>query len=161
MAFRKGENQLTNTQPYWVVVADASRAVIYSREKRRDPLVQSLILENQESRKKAGELLADRGGRSFDSHGQGRHTLGKEETGPKREVTLAFARELTRIVDKAKQSGECREFGLIAAPEFLGMLRNAMSRSVNLVPSFEIDKNVVDYDAEEISDLIDRVLSNS
>lgn len=156
MNFTNADKRMSTAGPFWVVVADASRAVIYSRERRRSPLVQSLVVENEASRKKAGELLADKGGRSFDSHGEGRHTMAKEETGPKRQAALAFAKEIAGFISQATQVGNCKEFGVIAAPKFLGLLRTEMSSGHSVMPSFEIDKNVVTHDAADISDLIER-----
>ena len=49
---------------YWIVVADESQAIIYTRNMRRGPLQKLLSLDNAAGRKKTGELLADRGGRS-------------------------------------------------------------------------------------------------
>ena len=129
---------------HWVVVANESKAVVYSREKRRSPLNERLVIENETAREKTGDILADKGGRSFDSHGQGRHTMAKEETGPKRHEALAFARKIVDAVERATRRGDCRDFGLIAAPEFLGMMRHELSGSRAIRPTFEIDKNVVE-----------------
>jgi protein required for attachment to host cells len=137
-------------------VANESRAVLYSREKRHSPLNERLVIENETAREKTADILADKGGRSFDSHGQGRHTMAKEETGPKRQEALAFARKIVAALDKAAQRGDCRDFGLIAAPEFLGMIRHELSGTRNIQPIFEIDKNVVGRDPKKISDLIER-----
>ena len=141
---------------HWVVVANESRAVLYSREKQRSPLIERLVLDNESAREKTGDILADKGGRSFDSHGYGRHTMSKEVTGPKRQEALAFARRIVAAVEKATRRGDCSDFGLIAAPEFLGMMRHELSGSAKVQPVFEIDKNVVGSDAKKISALIER-----
>ena len=149
---------MTNLGKHWVVVANESKAVVYSREKQRSPLSERLVIENETAREKTGDILADKGGRSFDSHGQGRHTMAKEETGPKRHEALAFARRIVDTVERATRRGDCRDFGLIAAPEFLGMMRHELSGSREIRPTFQIDKNVVERDPEKISALIERSL---
>jgi len=72
----------------WIVVADESRAYVYERKSVAGPLQELFNLENEVGRMKSGELLADRGGRSFDSHGQGRHTMTKEKAGPKKRASF-------------------------------------------------------------------------
>lgn len=150
------DRQLTDVGRNWVVVANASKAIIFSRENRRDALTQSLILENTSSRKKVGELQADKGGRSFDSHGKGRHTIEQEKSGPKQQLASIFAQEIVDVVNRAAKLNRCTSFGVIAAPEFLGLLREAMSHGHSLMPTFEIDKNVVQCNAAEIGDLVER-----
>ena len=59
---------------FLVVVADESKAVVYRRATRSGPLQEIFTFNNEAARLKTGELLADKGGRSFDSHGHGRHT---------------------------------------------------------------------------------------
>jgi hypothetical protein len=56
---------------YLVVVADEYRAIIYARDTLTGPLRKLRTFTNETARMKTGELLSDRGGRSFDSHGQG------------------------------------------------------------------------------------------
>ena len=59
----------------WVVVADASRAEIYSRQKRFSQLEPVQHLIEPEARSKEQELASDAPGRAFDSRGEGRHCL--------------------------------------------------------------------------------------
>ena len=70
---------------YLVVVADESRADLYKRERLRGPMELARTFENEAARLKTDELLADRGGRAFDSHGHGRHTM--SPSGPARNST--------------------------------------------------------------------------
>ena len=65
----------TPVEKNWIIVADESLARIFSQEKKFGPLRQVAELSNADARKKTGDMISDRGGRSFDSHGQGRHTM--------------------------------------------------------------------------------------
>lgn len=141
---------------YWIVAADESRAIFYKREKRRAPLQEFLSLENEVGRKKAGELLADRGGRSFDSFGTGRHTMGIEKDDPKRHAAIAFAKQIAERIGKATHDGRCRDYALIAAPRFLGLLRDEISRKCKAVPFKTVDKDVVGQDPVVLQKLIDQ-----
>jgi protein required for attachment to host cells len=140
---------------YWVVVADESRAIFYTRDTRRAPLLEFLALDNEVGRKKAGEILADRGGRSFDSVGAGRHTVAVEKADPKKHAATAFARQIAERIGKVTHDGSCRGYALIAAPRFLGMLRDAVSRRCQFEPFKTIDKDVVGQDSAVLQKLVD------
>ena len=140
---------------YWVVVADESRATIYTRKAKRSPLIELLALDNEMGRKKAGEILSDRGGRSFDSFGAGRHTMAAEKADPKKHAATVFAKQIAERIAKVVHDGSCRGYALIAAPRFLGMLREAVSRKCNVEPFKTIDKDVVGQDAAVLQKLID------
>lgn len=140
---------------YWIVVADESHAVIYTRSTRRGPLQKLISLDNAAGRKKTGELLADRGGRSYDSFGTGRHTMVKEKTDPKKHVAMAFAKQIAERVGKVTHDGSCRGYALLAPPRFLGMLRDAVSNSCKFEPFKTIDKEVVDKDTAFLKKLVD------
>lgn len=140
---------------HWIVVADESRAIVYGREFRRSPINELFVLDNAVAREKTADMITDKGGRSFDSHGHGRHTMAKEDTGPKQQQASVFAKDIVASVVHAQRNGDCRDFGLIAAPAFLGKLRDAISVAKNVDPEFEIDKNVVGKDV----DFIERLLS--
>ena len=71
---------------FLVVVADESKAVVYRRGTLSGPLQEVTTFENETARLKTGEILADKGGRSFDSHGHGRHTMANEKADPKKHL---------------------------------------------------------------------------
>jgi len=138
----------------WVIVADESAATVYFRKSRRGPLTELFSLTNEVARKKIGDLISDRGGRSFDSHGQGRHTMAKEKTGPKKHAAIAFAKKIANRTNKAIHDGTCDEIALIAAPRFLGILRDALSKTGNVDAAVTIDKEMVGQDVAVIEKLL-------
>ena len=145
---------LLNKKTTWIVVADEAAATVYERKARHGPLTELFGLANEAGRKKTGELLADRGGRAFDSHGQGRHTMAKEKDSPKRHVAGIFAKTIAQRINSAVLNKDCDEFVLIAAPRFLGQLRAAVDKACNLEPALTIAKEMVDQDASAIQELI-------
>ncbi|MGB5258754.1 MAG: host attachment protein [Woeseiaceae bacterium] len=141
---------------FWVVAANESQAKFYQRETKRAPLQEFLCVENEAARMKKGELLEDRGGRSFDSFGAGRHTMSVEKTDPKKQAATVFAKQIAERIYKATHSGSCRDYVLIAAPRFLGVLRPEVSRRCKMAPSRTIDKDVVAHDAAFLKKLLDQ-----
>lgn len=138
---------------YWIVVADESRAVVYSQETRRSPLQELFSVENDTARQKTATLISDRGGRSFDHQGHARHTMTNEKVDPKKHLAIAFAKDLAERIATAKNNGNCRDFALIAPPRFLGVLRNALAVAGNAVPYLTIDKEAVGRDIAFIENL--------
>ena len=146
---------MQNDKGFWVVVADEAQAVIYTRDKKSGPLTELTRLENPDGRKKPGELVSDRGGRSFDSGGQGRHAMGQEKPGPKEHIAGAFAKQIAMRIGKALHNGTCRGYVLVAAPRFLGMLRDAVASNCSEAPEKAIPKEVVDKDPAFLRKLLE------
>ena len=139
---------------YWIVVADEFQAVLYAREKKFSPLQELTSLQNETAREKMENLVSDRSGRGFDSQGQGRHAYTKEKSGPKSQSYAAFAKEIAEQVRVGRQGNRFDRLAVIAAPRFLGVLRNALARA-GAVPDLTIDKEVTGKDAAFIQKLID------
>jgi protein required for attachment to host cells len=140
---------------YLVVVADESKAVLYSRERLRGPLREQRTFENEAARLKTDDIIADRGGRAFDSHGQGRHTMTAEKSDPKQHLAEAFARQIAEHIGAELHKGALRGYALIAAPRFLGTLRAQLAPRVSEEPYATVDKNVVAQAADAIAKLLD------
>jgi len=140
---------------YLVVVADESKAVLYSRERLRGPLLEQRTFENEAARLKNDDIIADRGGRAFDSHGQGRHTMTAEKTDPKQHLAEGFARQVAEYISGEFHKGALRGYALVAAPRFLGTLRAQLSSRVPDEPYATVDKNVVSQGGDVIAKLLD------
>ena len=140
---------------FWVVVADESQAVVYARDTKSGPMYELYTLDNADGRKKPGELVSDRGGRSFDSFGAGRHAMAKEKSTPKKHVAEVFAKQIAERIGKACHMGRCRGYVLIAAPRFLGVLRDAVETSCNVEPYKTVAKEVVGKDTIVLQKLVD------
>lgn len=145
----------TDNKYYLVVVADESKAVLYSRETLRGPLQEQRAFENEAARLKTEELIADRGGRAFDSHGQGRHTMTAEKSDPKQHIAEGFAREIADHIATKQHKGVLRGYALVAAPRFLGTLRTQLASRVTEEPYTTVDKNVVGQGADVIAKLLE------
>jgi len=139
---------------YWVVVADEFMATIYARDKKYSPMQEVLSLQNETAREKGSDLESDRSGRSFDSAGHGRHSMGSGEPGTKVQSYLVFAKEIAERISSAKQHGTFDRLVVIAAPRFLGVLRPALF-SAGIDPEREIDKELTGQKPAVIQDLLD------
>ena len=145
---------MSNEKFYWVVVANESRAIVYARATKSGPLREVFSLDNEAARMKTEQLISDSGGRSFDSKGMGRHTFANEKVDPKKHAALKFAKQIAERIGRVMNDGSCRGFALIAAPRFLGLLREAVSAATSVEPFATVDKQVVGQDTTVIENLL-------
>lgn len=140
---------------YLVVVADEYRAIFYARDTMTGPLRKLRTFTNETARMKTGDLLSDRGGRSFDSHGKGRHTMGGDRDAPQQQSAKAFAKDIAQDIATELRTGTCRGYAVIAAPRFLGLLRQEFATAVRDAPYATVDKDVVGQDEAVIENLLE------
>ncbi len=138
----------------WVVVADAASASFYVRHGRHGELNEVRRLVNEAGRAKVGDLLSDSAGRSFDSHGQGRHAMASPND-PKATEMARFAENVMESMVAEIQAGHVRRYALIAAPAFLGHLRQALSKHRVPEPEQSIAKDLVGHGVADIAASLD------
>ena len=133
----------------WIVVADASRARIFSAKNRNGNLDEVAGFLHSASRQKGRDLESDAQGRAFDSGGQGRHAMGKESSYSEHEAEV-FARELCAEIDQACHSDRFEKLYLIATPRFLGHLRTHLGGQAKKRVAGEVTKDVVNHASDDI-----------
>ena len=141
----------------WVVVADSSKARIFSAENSSSPLVEFKAIEHPEGRMHTRELTSDLPGSDSNRTGSGRHSMGSE-TDPKRHEAESFAKQITGYIESARNNNQLSRLIIIAAPALLGMLRRNMSNETGKLVAMELDKNLSDLKGEEIRQYLPRVL---
>jgi protein required for attachment to host cells len=75
--------------------------------------------------------------------------MGHEKVAHQRQVET-FARELCGEIDKILRNSDLRRIYLIAAPKFLGLLRNGLTKQCTELLAGEVDKNLVSHSIEDI-----------
>ena len=133
----------------WVLAADSSHAQILQADNRATPLVLVEEMEHPEARMKNTDLYSDSAGRSFDSGGQGRHAM-EPEVDAKSTEAQRFARTLCAKLRQAAAEGRYENLYVLAAPTFLGMLRECLDDNVKGRIAGEISKDVARQTAEDI-----------
>src|SRR5690606_22343374 len=101
----------------WVVVADSGRARLFRAENITSPLQEARDLVNPDSRLAQRELLTDGPGRAIATGGN------HEQRSEKDHQARRFAGEVIDEVERLRARGELERMHVIAAPEFLGRLR--------------------------------------
>jgi protein required for attachment to host cells len=132
-----------------VLVADGSRARLLTLEKDRS-LTELEAFVCPEERLKEQDLTSDRGGRSFDSKGGGRHGM-EPGTSQHEQVAIDFAKQLAERLDGLRNAGEMDKLVLIAAPAFLGHLRSNISSATQNLVALSIDKDLTQHKLPDIA----------
>ncbi|MBK1720986.1 host attachment protein [Thiocystis violacea] len=134
--------------PTWILVADNSRARIFSAEKATGPITEISSMTFPEGRLHEGDLITDKGGRS-QTPGAGVHGVNGEDA-HKQENADRFASLLCEDLEAARNQGRFRKLYIMAAPALLGLLRKHQSSSLRQMVAGELDKNLTTQPPEAI-----------
>ncbi len=143
----------------WVVVADQSRARLFSMQGRWGALEEVDHLVHPEGRLHDQDINADRPGRSFDTYGEGRHGMSKHYS-PKEMEAIRFATDISERVGAAHYEGAFKELVLIAPPRFLALLRERLPDAVSRCVILSEDKNLTQADTAAIREHIGNAYSS-
>ena len=143
----------------WVLVAESSRARIFTVETPSAPLVEVETLVHPEGRMREQDMTSDLPGHNSNHSGAGRHGF-QDETEPKEQEAINFARQVTARLEKARTGGEVQRLIIIAAPSFLGTLREQMNDQTARLVSLEVAKNLGQHTPEDIRSHLPEYLSS-
>ncbi|OIN06546.1 host attachment protein [Oceanisphaera psychrotolerans] len=123
----------------WIVIADASKAVIYLQDRIEGVFEEIMDLAHPEARLKAGDLVSDV------------QTI-PEKSDPRHTENQRFARDIIARIRHALDTNEIRGFYLAAPPQFLGLLRDAMDERLRKALYRDLDKNLSGATHNEVID---------
>lgn len=132
-----------------IAVCSASRARCFRSESTHGDWILVKEFQQLSGTQHEAEFSSDRPGRSFDSFGGGRHAMEPQLSG-RQQALLAFAGQLADFLDRAVSDGEFRYLVLLAAPKFLGVLRDKLSEATRQAVIFEAPKNLANLDVSKI-----------
>jgi len=132
-----------------LIVADTSRARFFLLVSRTGPIEETKSIVHAEARLHEQDMTSDLPGRGSGKGGEGQHAY-QNKISPKEQENINFAREIAAELDKARKENKFKQFVLVAAPEFLGKLRDQMTTQTHKLVCFELAKNLAHLDAVEI-----------
>ncbi|HHT00001.1 MAG TPA: host attachment protein [Thiomicrospira sp.] len=136
-------------KPIWILVADSSVARIFTAENSASDLIEIETLNHAEALLHEQELVSDEPGRANDGPSGGNHAY-TGEVSPKEQEEQNFAKRVVKhLCDELNQNKYERLF-IVAAPAFLGSLRNAFTSRVEKQVAYSLGKNVVTQTPQEI-----------
>jgi len=140
----------------WILVADSSRAKIFIAETSTSPLEEIEALDHPEGRQHEQLLTSDLPGRNAGS-ASSRHAL-DDETPPKQQEAIGFAKKITKRLDEARKDHLYGRLIIVAAPAFLGLLRENINADIKKIVTWELDKNLTNESKDTIREHLPKVL---
>lgn len=138
----------------WILAADASRARIYQLHTPDSTPQRVEDFDNPQGRAHNRDLVTDGNGRYF---GKGEHTQGHTappgETAVEHEVEL-FAKRLAAHLEKCRVERRFDQLRLVAAPKFLGLLRQNLSKELEKLVDEAIAKDVSWFDENALAEYL-------
>jgi protein required for attachment to host cells len=132
----------------WIVAANRTDARIF--ESRRGENIEELAtFICSEARQPDRASLTDAPGRSHDRLGTARHSM-EPHTGLADQLAQRFARQIAGRVERGRTDNAWDELVLVAGPEFLGHLREALGSHCMQHVIAECHKNIVTEDIPAI-----------
>lgn len=143
----------------WILVADASRARIFSRGDDHRGLECVDTLEHPQSRAHEGDLRTGGKGTSHDQAGEGERQSDPQTTTMEKHAEI-FAREIAERLKSGFNDAAFRHLVLVAEPDFLGRLREQIDAPMSRTITHTIDRNWTKHDRSRIAKQLDRQLGN-
>lgn len=110
----------------WILIANGARARVMQAEGVGKGVTALPSMVYGQEPKKTSDIMADRPGRTFDSAGAGRHSMAYHSE-PERGRERTFAATLIETLQRAYEEGKFERLVLVAPPQALGDLREALT----------------------------------
>ena len=141
-----------------IVVADSTRARIFTVDSARSPLNEIEDMAHPEGRMHEQDMVSDLPGKDSGKGGAGEHAY-QEKVEPKKQEMIMFAKRIADYLDDKRKANELNKLVIVAAPAFLGELRAHLSAETGEKVVFELDKNLAQHDEEDIRKHLSEFLS--
>ena len=132
-----------------IIVADSSRARVFTADSSASSLVEIETMAHPEGRMHEQDMVSDLPGKDSGKGGGGDHAF-QEKVEPKQKEIIEFATRIASYLDTARKANKLDQLFIIAAPSFLGELRKQLSDETRERIVFELDKNLTQHSNEDI-----------
>ena len=142
-----------------IVVADSSRARIFTTDSPTSPLQEIQTMAHPEGRMHEQNMVSDLPGKDSGIRSGSGHAY-QEIIEPKQQEITEFAKRIADYLEEARNSGKIISQLIVAAPALLGTLRKHMSDKLNDMVAFELDKNLTRHSVEDIRSHLPKYLTH-
>lgn len=143
----------------WIIVADNTRARIFTADSPSSALNEIEDFTHTESRLHDKDMTTDLPGKIKSADGGG-HAF-EQPTDPKKHEADNFAHQVAQHLAAAHNANKFEQLLIIAEPSFLGLLRNRLAEHIKTHICFELDKNITHQSAENIRKHLPEYLPNA
>lgn len=131
-----------------VVVADNSRARVFTIDSPSSPLHEIEAMTHSEGRLHERDMTSDLPGK-IQGGADGGHAF-EGRTNLKQQQTINFAKQVADYLDDTRKTNKLSKLLIVAAPAFLGELRKQMSDETAELVIFELDKDLTRHSVDDI-----------
>lgn len=132
----------------WVVTANSSVARFFKLNGLS--LMESNTLVHPEGRMLQRDYIEDRAGSTNPRFGTGSTTAYSQESSPKKNEAVIFAKQISDLIDHERRAGKLGKVFLAASPAFLGILRSEMNDQTLSIIEADLDKDITHLNPKEI-----------
>lgn len=143
-------------QTTWIVAADSTRARIFEMDADQH-LKEIDDLSNSASRMANREIDTDAYGR-FSAKGQFQAHTDEPDVSAVKYADEQFSKQVSKYLEKARNEHRYDKLCVFAAPAFLGMIRQHLSKEVMKLVESESDKDISWFDLKEIEQYVQKNL---
>jgi protein required for attachment to host cells len=136
-----------------VVVADQAEAILYDLTSLKARPVEVARLTDITARTPARELASDRPGRTYESVGLQRHSVG-DEPDLRRQQAIRFAHAIADMLDVDRRERRFQQLILVAGAPFRSILRGELSEASKACIVYEVPKDLVHSRVEALLDYL-------
>ncbi len=142
----------------WILIADSTRARVFTADTPSSPLEEIEDFSHAVGRLHDREMTSDLPGK-IKSVGGGGHAF-EQPTDPKKHEADNFARNVAQFLEDAHNANRFEQLLIVAAPSFLGLLRNNLPKQIKKLVHFELDKDLTILSAADIRQHLPQYLPN-
>lgn len=144
-------------QSTWIVVADAGRGRIFElREPGHLAEIESFV--NPAERERNADLRTDGYGRFYGKGEREQGHTAEPDISPKQHEAERFADHIAEYLDKARTRHQYEKLKLIAAPSFLGLLRDKLDEEVLKLVDMQLDQDLTKVSVRELEQRLEHSL---
>lgn len=143
---------------FWIVVADAGRAILLSRQGLHGKLIFEHELDNPSGRLHSSELVSDGRGRLNKSAG-GVQSAMDSHTDPHEQQAVRFAQDVCRLIDSAANCHAFDSLIMIAPAHFLGLLQARLGKNARKRIASVHSKDLVHVSLDELGAHLNEMIS--
>lgn len=142
----------------WVLVADSSRALLYSVGTKTKNWTLLKEYTHGASRVSEGGLTTDQPGRTHGSTGSSARSAMESKTSPKEVEFEHFAHELAGALHDGHGQNAYDRIVLVAPPHFLGLLRKSINDTVSKLIAETLDKDYLHLSEKERHEHLEQLI---
>jgi protein required for attachment to host cells len=142
----------------WILLADAGNARLYASNKLASDWTLVREFSHPEARQHAADLVSDKQGETRQSATGARSAM-EPRTPLKKKEAEKFAHELAEALQKGLDQQAYERLVLVAAPHFLGLLREALPARVSEKISDVVEKDYLHLDEPKLKERLEEQLA--